>query len=263
MRDMPDTRHRSSAPHAPAPNPLLEARGLSYRSGASGAPLLNDITLALPRGATTILLGPNGAGKSLLLRLFNGLLQPASGEILWDGAPLAPDHRRAQAMVPQRPVLLRRSVAGNLAFALSAQKLPRAERRSRVAEALDQARLSHLAKAPARRLSGGEQQRLALARALAARPSLLLLDEPTASLDPASTAAIEAQLAEARAAGCTLLLVTHDASQARRLGDRIAFLSAGRLVENGPLGPALANPQTPEFQAWLQGRVWAPPHPLP
>lgn len=252
MRDLPELSTSAAAP--PCTSALMETRALSYSQGKT--PLIKNISLAIPEGKTTILLGPNGAGKSLLLRLLHGLLAPTAGEILWQGAPLSAEARRAQAMVSQSPILLRRSAAANLTFALSALGLSAAERRARTAEALDAARLSHLARTPARRLSGGEQQRLCLARALATRPRLLLLDEPTASLDPASTAAVEAQLAQARARGCTIVLITHDPGQARRLGDTIAFLAGGELVETGPLEQTLSAPRTPQFQAWLDGRLW-------
>jgi tungstate transport system ATP-binding protein len=146
-------------------------------------------------------------------------------------------------------------VRANLRFALSLRGLSRAERRAREEEALHRARLAPLADRPARLLSGGEQQRLALARALALRPEMLLLDEPTASLDPAATAAVERLICEAHAEGVTIVMVTHDAGQARRLGDDVIFLQDGRVAEAGPAAQVLGAPRAPAVRDWLAGRL--------
>ncbi|MEM9147132.1 MAG: ATP-binding cassette domain-containing protein [Pseudomonadota bacterium] len=242
--------------HSLSSTALIEARGLALT--ARGQRLLGPLDLAIPTGQTTVILGANGAGKSLALRLLHGLLRPSEGQVLWEGRPLDRAARRRQAMVFQRPVMLRRSVRGNLAFALGALGVPRAERRARLDEALATAGLTERAAQPARLLSGGEQQRLAVARALAGRPAALLLDEPTASLDPAATQAIEAQLTAARARGVTVVLVTHDMGQARRMADRIAFLHAGRLAETGPAAQ-LDAPRSAPLAAWTEGRLYLDP----
>ncbi|WP_425087850.1 phosphate ABC transporter ATP-binding protein [Stappia sp.] len=240
---------------ASAPAPLLmQARGVSFRP--QGKPLVDDIDLDIREGRRLIVMGSNGAGKSLLMRLLHGLIAPTSGEVVWRGKPLDRTAMREQAMVFQRPVMLRRSVIANLQFALAVRGIGGAERRRRVEEALEQARLGDLAKRPARVLSGGEQQRLALARALACTPRLLFLDEPTASLDPASTLAIENLIATAHARGITIVMITHDKGQARRLGDDIAFLHAGRLVETGPAARVLETPSSGAARAWLEGRLY-------
>ncbi len=162
-------------------------------------------------------------------------------------------------MVFQRPVLLRRSVLANLKFALSVRGLRGVERADRIEAALVSAGLDHLAKRPARVLSGGEQQRLAVVRALACEPELLFLDEPTANLDPASTAAIEKLVLEANAKGITIVLVTHDAGQAKRLGEDVIFLQDGRVAETGPVGQVLNAPRSEPVRAWRDGRLYLEP----
>lgn len=232
---------------------LLTARNL--RLTRRGKPLLDVSGLSFAAGRCTAVLGSNGAGKSLLLRVLHGLMRPDSGEIGWSGAPDSPG-TRAQTMVFQRPVLLRRSVEANLAFAHRAAGGARAERSHAVADALTQARLTPLAKSPARRLSGGEQQRLALARALLVKPQLLFLDEPTASLDPVSTLAVEEQIASARDQGVACVLVTHDQGQARRLADDAVFLHAGQIAEAGLAADMLTNPKSPATRAFLRGEIY-------
>jgi len=231
--------------------PLI-VRDLSF--DVSGKRLLDGITFHTAQGPRTVILGPNGAGKSLLLRLCHGLLQPSSGVITWAGA--APSVvRRQHAMVFQRPVLLRRSVAANIRYVLSVQGVPRRQRRAMVAVALEQAGLLHLAERSARVLSGGEQQRLALARAWALKPQVLFLDEPTASLDPAATQAVEALLAHIHQAGTKILMTTHDLGQARRLADEVLFVHRGRLVEQASAQEFFHHPQSKEAAAFLEGQL--------
>jgi tungstate transport system ATP-binding protein len=237
--------------------PLLETRELSFSAG--GEQLLNRVDVSIRRGSRTLLMGPNGAGKSLLLRLMHGLLEPDEGAILWQGGRLSSAARSAQAMVFQRPVLLRRSVLANLKFALGVHGLRGRERSDRIRAALADAGLEHLAKRPARVLSGGEQQRLALVRALACEPELLFLDEPTASLDPASTAAIEALVMNANRRGVTVVLVTHDAGQAKRLGEDMIFLQDGTVAETGPVQDVLNTPRSEPVRAWREGRLYLGP----
>ncbi len=220
---------------------------------AGGRRLLDGLSFTLPGGGVTALMGPNGAGKSLALRMIAGLIRPDAGAVRW-GARETPG-KGAVALVFQRPVLLRRSAAGNLDHALAVAGVGRRERAARRAELLALAGLESLADRPARALSGGEAQRLALARALAARPRLLLLDEPTASLDPAAVAAIEELTRRVVAGGATVLLVTHDAGQARRLAGRALFMHAGRIVEDAPAARLLVAPRSPQAQAYLAGRL--------
>ena len=228
--------------------PILGARGLTLAAGTQR--LIDGIDAEIARGRRTLVMGANGAGKSLLLRLLHGLLAPSSGTVVWHGAP------RAQAMVFQRPVMLRRSVLGNLRFALGVHGWRGRAREARVAEALEMARLTDRARQPARLLSGGEQQRLAVARALACGPELLFLDEPTSSLDPASTLMIEDLVTAAHGRGVTIVMVTHDIGQARRMGDEVIFLHAGRVAERGPLDDVLGAPRSEAARAWTQGRLY-------
>jgi tungstate transport system ATP-binding protein len=222
---------------------------------AAGGELLIDHLSYTCRGAPcTIVLGANGAGKSLLLRLCHGLLAPSSGEIHWNG--LMPEAaRHHQAMVFQRPVLLRRSVAANVSYALKVHGVPRRQRQMALTTALEQAGLLDLAARPARVLSGGEQQRLALARAWALKPQVLLLDEPTASLDPAATRAVESLLTRVQQSGTRVIMTTHDLGQARRLADEVVFLHRGRLLEHGPADAFFRDPQSKEAAAFLDGRL--------
>jgi tungstate transport system ATP-binding protein len=158
-------------------------------------------------------------------------------------------------MVFQRPILLRRSAAANIDYALSVRGVNGAERPRRVKEALDRIGLAALAGRPARVLSGGERQLLALARAAALRPEVLFLDEPTASLAPAAAKRVETAIADIHAAGTTIVMTTHDLGQARRLADDILFLHEGRLVERGSALAFLAAPRTREAQAYLNGEL--------
>jgi len=232
------------------PATVGEARGLVYRIGDTI--LVDGIDLRIPRGTLTVVMGPNGAGKSLLLRLLHGLLTPTSGEVLWGGRPLDDDLRKRQAMVFQRSVLLRRSVAANVRFVLKLRGMATPER---TMEILHQVGLAAQAEQPARLLSGGEQQRLSLARALALRPQVLFLDEPTASLDPASTASIEAIVATAHEQGTKVIFVTHDLGQARRLADDIVFLNRGRLAEHTPAERFFEAPVSQAARDYLAGRL--------
>jgi len=241
---------------APA-SPLLPlaVHDLSWHVGDT--PLLRRIDLALEaRAGCTAIMGPNGAGKSVLLRLLNGLIAPSAGSIRWNGRPPDADVRRRQAFVFQRPALLRRSVHDNLDFVL--RLVPGSNRAGRAARAdtlLALAGLTGRERTPARRLSGGEQQRLALVCALATEPEILFLDEPTASLDPASTQAIERIVVDSVTAGTAVVLVTHDAGQARRLADSVIFLAAGRVTEHTPGETFFTEPRSDEARDYLTGRL--------
>ncbi len=232
---------------------LLELRGVTFEAG--GRTLVDHIDLALRPGILTVILGPNGAGKSLVLRLMHGLLTPASGEILMPDAGANGHTRRDQAMVFQDPVLLRRSAKANITHALKLRGVSRAERNARATIALEEAGLAHLADSPARRLSGGEQQRLALARALALEPKILFLDEPTASLDPASAKAIEWVIGDTHARGVKVVLVTHDIGQAKRLAGEVVFLNRGKVTEISPARSFFKRPESTPAWQFLAGEI--------
>ena len=232
------------------PESGLRARNLAF--AAEGQVLIESLSLAVPDFGIHCLMGPNGAGKSLTLRLLHGLIRPVRGRITWQGGPVSATDRAAQAMVFQKPVLLRRSVAANVDFALKARRNADPGFRDAL---LGRVRLDRQARQPARLLSGGEQQRLALARALALRPRVLFLDEPTASLDPASALLIEDILHEERRRGTLCLLVTHDIGQARRLADSVAFMARGRITEHSPADTFFAAPASREARDYLNSRL--------
>jgi tungstate transport system ATP-binding protein len=220
---------------------------------AGAVTILDRLSLTLSGGVPTVLIGPNGSGKTTLLRVAMGLLKPTQGRVRWGGRENVPPFKRAFTF--QRPVLLRRSAGGNVHFALAAAGVPRREHERRVAELFALVGLAGLERRPARRLSGGEQQRLALARALARDPAVLLLDEPTASLDPASTKAIEDIVAAVAGRGVKVVMSTHDLGQARRLAGDIVLLHRGRVIESGPAAPFFASPHTQEAKNFIAGEL--------
>ncbi len=236
------------------PGSILPLRLDGVCFDAGNARLIHDISITLTAGPRTVILGPNGAGKSLTLRLCHGLLRPSAGTVRWSdsGGALPP---RRQAMVFQTPVMLRRSVAANVAYALSLNGVSRHRRGKSVAEALGRVGLEALAHRPARVLSAGEQQRLALARAWALEPEVLFLDEPTANLDQTATRAIEEAINTVHRSGTKIIMTTHDLGQARRISDEVLFLNRGRLVEHGPSDAFFAAPQSREAATFLKGEL--------
>ncbi len=218
---------------------------------AGGDTLLNLPHLEISSDGLTVLMGANGSGKSLLLRLMHGLVEPTTGRITVEGEVLSPTHRQQQALVFQRPVLLRRSAAENIDFVLKARKKPMEKR----TELLELVGLVHVAHRPARKLSGGEQQRLAIARALSTEPKTLFLDEPTASLDPAAILSIESIVTRVAKAGINVIFVTHDIAQARRLADQVVFLQNGMLAEQAPASVFFDHPVSDAARAYLNGRL--------
>ncbi|HFC05512.1 MAG TPA: phosphate ABC transporter ATP-binding protein [Rhizobiales bacterium] len=227
----------------------LTTRDLCF--DVAGKRIIDHINLSVSGKDITVILGPNGAGKSVLLRLLHGLLEPTKGKVEWGGRPLDEGVRKRQALVFQRPVMMRRSVADNIRFVLSLRGF--ADHHQRLEKALELAGLTSQAKQSALKLSGGEQQRLAIARALALDPEVLILDEPSANLDPGATLAIEQLIESARGEGTKVILVTHDLGQAKRAGDEIIFLHHGRIIEHGPCGAFFSNPKTEEARAYLAG----------
>lgn len=235
---------------------LLAVRGVTKM--ARDKTLLRNVSFEIKTGRCLAIMGPNGAGKSLLCRILHGLVPLDAGQLMWRGAALNKAARSRQAMVFQNPVLLRRSVRANLRFALSVRGWRGADRRAREERALALSGLETRAQQPARVLSGGEQQRLALARAMICAPELLFLDEPTASLDPASTLAIERLIRTAQEAGTTIVLITHDNGQARRVAQDLVFLQDGAVAESGPLHTCLDAPRSAALQAWCAGALYVP-----
>ena len=214
--------------------------------------LFENLSWVLNRGDALWLRGPNGAGKSLFLRLCHGLLQPTQGSIRWQQKTGADRH---QAMVFQRPVMLRRSVAANIDYALKLRQISRRDRGDIIDRVLHQTGLRRLADQPARVLSIGEQQKLALARAWALEPQVLFLDEPTASLDPAAIHSVEEIMAAIHDAGTRIIMTTHDLGQARRIADEVLFINRGRILEAAPADRFFNAPENDLAQAFLRGEL--------
>ncbi len=214
-------------------------------------------SLTVARGETLSIVGPSGAGKSTLLRLLQFLERPTEGRIVFDGldvaATLPLEIRRQVTTVFQRPVVLDRSVRSNVGYGLRLRGIR--ARRAAVDGLLSALGLQHLASASARTLSGGEIQRVAFGRALAFGPRVLLLDEPTANLDPRNVGLVEALIRERQNQGVTIVLATHQTFQARRLGDRTAFLLDGRVVEIGPTRAFFDAPRDARTRAFLNGEM--------
>jgi len=233
----------------------LTLRDLKFAAG--GREIIHGVSAMFDAGPATILLGANGAGKSVLMRLMHGLLAPSAGEVSWNGQGPA-RARRGQAMVFQRPVMLRRSALANVLYALELAGVPAAQRERQAMDALAEVGLAAVAERPARVLSGGEQQRLALARAWALHPEVLFLDEPTANLDPGATREIEAVIRAFDASGTKIIMSTHNLGQARRLGDEVLYIHQGRLAERAPVDAFFSRPASAEAAAFIKGESpWA------
>jgi len=227
----------------------LHLENLSFAAG--GRTIIERTNLTLEAGTSTIILGANGAGKSVLMRLMHGLLAPSAGRVVWSGERV----RRRQAMVFQRPVMLRRTALANVVYVLKVAGVDAADRSRLAREALAEVGLTQLAERPARVLSGGEQQRLALARAWALHPEVLFLDEPTANLDPGATREIEAVIRAFDASGTKIVMSTHSLGQARRLGDEVIYLHQGRVAERAPIEKFFPVPSTTEAGAFVKGEL--------
>lgn len=241
---------RPAGQGAKADSRCLAVRGLRFEVGTTA--LVDGIDLSLGNSGITVIMGPNGAGKSLFLRLAHGLITPSAGSVSWGGQPVSDATRARQSIVFQSPVLLRRQVAANVDFVLASRGRRDPARRDALLALVG---LAEKAERPARLLSGGEQQRLALARALATDPEVLFLDEPTASLDPASVLRIEEIVTAAARDGTRVFFVTHDIAQARRLGDEVLFLAGGRLLEHAPAESFFAGPESRVARDYLAGRI--------
>jgi tungstate transport system ATP-binding protein len=218
----------------------------------AGRRVIDGLSATIVTRGITAVIGPNGAGKSVTLRLMDGLLAADGGTIRFAERGLSSVRR---ALVFQRPALVRASVAANVKLALAPMGLRSSVIRERVRTALERVGLSDRADDPARKLSGGEQQRLALARAWVSEPELLLLDEPTANLDPGATEAIETLIAAIAKAGTKVILVSHNLGQVARLAEDVLVLDRGRAVEHGPASQVLQTPRSPEARSYIKGEL--------
>jgi tungstate transport system ATP-binding protein len=220
---------------------------------ARSVTLLENVNVSLHAGRPTMLVGPNGSGKTTFLRVAMGMIAPARGRVTYGDRAGVPPVRRA--IVFQHPVMLRRTALANIRYALASAGVPRAEWKARAQSLLDLVGLASLADRPARRMSGGEQQRLALARALARDPEILFLDEPTASLDPAGTKAIEDIIGAVSARGIKVVMSTHDLNEARRVGGEIILLHRGRMIEKADTQSFFDAPRTAEARSFIDGEI--------
>lgn len=218
-----------------------------------GVQLIGPVDLDLGENGLTIVMGPNGSGKTSLLRLMHGLERPATGTVHW--ATPDTDARMHQAYVFQTPTMMRRSVTDCIAYALTVMGVSRADARRGAQDYAKRVGLGHVLDRPAMVLSGGEKQKLALARALIRQPQILFLDEPCANLDGRATRDIETILNEVRAQGTRIVMATHDIGQAKRLADDVLFMLNGVVHEQGAAVPFFATPQTAEAKAFLGGQI--------
>lgn len=230
--------------------PYLELRGVGVAHG--GLDILHGVDLSIPIAGRTVVLGPNGAGKTTLLQAIHGLIPLSAGRVRGVGADRS-DASFRFGFVFQRPVMLRRSAQANVEHALAVLGVPAAQRRERARRAIADVGLEYAANRPARRLSGGEQQRLAVTRANALDPDCLLLDEPTANVDPAAAAALERYLLKLAAGGRGFVMTTHDLAQARRLAQTVVFMHRGRVEESAPAGEFFALPRSELARRFLNG----------
>ena len=227
-------------------SPIVSLQHVSFR--ANGRTLLEDISLDVQPGERVVILGANGAGKSTLLKLCAGIHAPTAGA--QRSAPIS-----EQAFIFQHPAILRRSVLDNVRFVLKNRGVSDPECGARATSALEVTELTSFARQPAKTLSGGEQQRLALARAWACRPRLLLADEPTASLSPTAAREVERTIDAIHFAGATLIFTTHNLAQAKRLARRIVFLDGGRIVEDRPASEFFSAPESGAARHYLEGET--------
>src|SRR5258707_1514602 len=236
------------APVSELPLMLVEARIVGR-----DVTILDDITLTIAAGPPTVLIGPNGSGKTTLLRAAMGLIPLSGGRVTWGGQEIAAPTKGA--IVFQRPTMLRRTAAANVHFALAAAGVPRAQRHDDSAALLALVGLDKLGDRPARRLSGGEQQRLALARALARDSAVLFLDEPSASLDPYATKAVEDIIRAVSERNIKVVMATHDLGEARRLAGDVVMLHRGRIVEAANAETFFTFPHSAEAKKFIASEL--------
>lgn len=231
----------------------IKARNLLI--SRAGRNLLNIDFIELGQSGCTVIVGPNGAGKSLLVRTLCHLQLPDGGDVVWAGK--APDRSRRHriGLLLQRPVLLQRSAESNLMYVLCKTGKDRKTSKTMAAAALEAAGLSAVARVQANQLSGGEQQRLALTRALLLNPEVLFLDEPTANVDPASTRVIEQQLKMAIGQGLSVVMVSHDIGQVKRIADAVVLMHNGRLIEQSEKEHFFKQSTNPLSRRWLAGEL--------
>ncbi|MEM8751155.1 MAG: ATP-binding cassette domain-containing protein [Pseudomonadota bacterium] len=218
-----------------------------------GAVILDGISLQLNPDGFTIVMGPNGCGKTTLLRLLHGLERARSGTVQWSGSE--DDARMRQAFVFQTPIMMRRTVLDTIAYPLIVRGTAKHAAREMAGHRAGDVGLSTKLHLETQALSGGERQKLAIARALLCEPDVLFLDEPTTNLDGTSTREIETILQTVHDGGTRVIMATHDIGQAKRLASEIVFLNKGRLVEQTPAAVFFAKPQSEAARSYLAGDI--------
>lgn len=218
-----------------------------------GKRLVGPVDLTLTGHGTVMVIGPNGSGKTSLLRLMHGTARLSAGRLRW--ACTLEDARHRQGFVFQKPIMLRRSVEENLIYPLRLRKVARGAAKQAAQDWAARVGLGAMLGRPAHVLSGGEQQKLTIARALITNPDVLFLDEPTASLDGTATREIEEILLVAKQSGTVLIMATHDMGQAQRIGDEVLFVHGGQVVEHEPVSDFFAGPKSAAAQAFLRGDI--------
>ena len=228
----------------------IELRNIRYNPNSNL--IIPNLNLRIESKGITVIMGPNGSGKSVLVRLLHGLLTPTNGSIMYGERNLNKLIRQKQAMVFQNPVLLRRNVLANMTFVDSIRENTGLANCKEILALLG---LEQFQSHPAHLLSAGEKQRLALARAIVLKPSILFLDEPTANLDPSSIHLIEKILKTARDAGVKIIFITHDINQAKRIADDIIFIQKGKVLEYTETNFFFNEPKASETAAYLDGKI--------
>lgn len=217
---------------------------------------LKSVTLELKGNSVVVLLGVNGAGKSTLMRIMAGLEGPDSGQIQFNDEMIdAKALRQISTLVFQKTAMFSMNVYDNLAYGLKIRRAPKEEISKKVCDALDMVRLSGFEKRRAKKLSGGEQQRVALARAFLLEPQVLLLDEPTANLDPNSATIIEKVILSHKREGRIIILATHNLSQARRMADVIVHIHGGEIVESDNPDNFFEHPKSEITRKFIHGEL--------
>ena len=227
----------------------LKIKEVTYKIGTKL--ILKNISSEIHSGPPKIILGPNGAGKTVLMKICHGLIKPSSGSIIWS-KPKNQQNTSQHTMVFQRPIMLRRSVIKNLLFVLASKGLKKKKQHELVDDALHLVNMTEHRKYPARSLSQGEQQKLALARAWLLNPQVLFLDEPTANLDPKATETVENIVRKISNDGTLVLMTTHNIAQAKRIGSEILFLHDGELKEKTKCIDFFTNPKTIEASEFIE-----------
>lgn len=230
--------------------PMIATGATVHRRGKR---LIGPVDLCLEGQGATIVIGPNGAGKTSLLKMLHGIVRLSAGEVRWNCTK--EEAQKRQSFVFQHPVMMRRSVVENVAYPLRLVGVPRKEARARAMDWVQRIGLGAAAERSANVLSGGERQKLALARALIREPEVLFLDEPCASLDGRATREIEMMLQQAVQDGTRLVMSTHNLGQAQRLASEIILVARGEIQEQQLASDFFAGPKTDEGRAFLRGDI--------